>query len=644
MKYIGIFFLLFFSTNIFCQDGSFPLEINAGYIEFNDDANFNNTWYVGGSSGFNFTENAGIRGYYWRAMDNGDFTEDLDNLEIYGLESIVKIPITTSVKPYLVAGGGLLKPFGVYIGEDGEVYNQDKFFGSAGAGLDLSFINFLSVTGYVRSMIMSFSQLDNFDENNTNIEASWNYGGTINFRIGDRKNGKFISRANVPIPSAKDTIKLEEKDNQVENYDRNKRIDELEQGIENLEEKLDREEEMKQLRKEIHEEIMKDYNLESNNSMNSSTDILAEIDEVEQRIDDYEASIKMESEEIQNVVAELKERETEIDDSLQNEIREIRSNQLKEKANTAEQIENLRNERAALANTPENDRLRDLLDDNIEMLERRQQLADERFEDYIEDLEDEAARNENRYRNTLDDIDDDISDLNREIAYAEIRYDRLGNPNIVYFDRNRREISPQESSQSLPQPVPQVSNPPSPVQTITPPLPPSAVRGAVDTDNDGVVDEVDNCPNVVGAISNYGCPTNVNSQNPNSAESTRVIERIVEVEPRLNFLAQSIFFELNSAQIKGSSEVILGEIYALLNQFPNLPFVIEGHTDSTGTAEYNRQLSQKRAQAVVNALVAKGIQKNNLIAIGLGESQPFAANTSAEGREKNRRVHIRVKK
>jgi OOP family OmpA-OmpF porin len=79
-----------------------------------------------------------------------------------------------------------------------------------------------------------------------------------------------------------------------------------------------------------------------------------------------------------------------------------------------------------------------------------------------------------------------------------------------------------------------------------------------------------------------------------------------------------------------------------MKDYPDLNVVIEGHTDSVGTAAYNKKLSQQRAEAVKKYMVEKGIDANRLKAQGFGEVRPIASNDTEEGRQQNRRVEAAV--
>jgi OOP family OmpA-OmpF porin len=108
-------------------------------------------------------------------------------------------------------------------------------------------------------------------------------------------------------------------------------------------------------------------------------------------------------------------------------------------------------------------------------------------------------------------------------------------------------------------------------------------------------------------------------------------------------IVHGITFGYDSAEIRGDSEPILARLYEGLRNDSSAAIVIEGHTSSEGADAYNRQLSERRAQAVVANLVGRGLVKNRVSAIGAGESRPIAPNTDESGRSLNRRVEVRCK-
>jgi outer membrane protein OmpA-like peptidoglycan-associated protein len=109
-------------------------------------------------------------------------------------------------------------------------------------------------------------------------------------------------------------------------------------------------------------------------------------------------------------------------------------------------------------------------------------------------------------------------------------------------------------------------------------------------------------------------------------------------------LSGGVLFTSGHADLLPTAQVKLNDIAtALTEQDPDSTMVIEGHTDSQGAAEFNQQLSQKRAEAVRNYLVSRGIADDRVKAEGFGPSRPVADNTTAEGRANNRRVEIVVK-
>ncbi|ABS24239.1 OmpA/MotB domain protein [Anaeromyxobacter sp. Fw109-5] len=149
---------------------------------------------------------------------------------------------------------------------------------------------------------------------------------------------------------------------------------------------------------------------------------------------------------------------------------------------------------------------------------------------------------------------------------------------------------------------------------------------AKDGDGDGVPDHQDKCPAEAGSADNEGCP--------------RVV---VEKEAKKVELREKVQFDTGKATIKPESAGLLDEIAKVLAEHAEITrVVIEGHSDSSGGAALNKRLSQARADAVLKALVERGIAKERLSAKGFGPSRPIASNDTPEGREANRRVEISI--
>jgi outer membrane protein OmpA-like peptidoglycan-associated protein len=103
-----------------------------------------------------------------------------------------------------------------------------------------------------------------------------------------------------------------------------------------------------------------------------------------------------------------------------------------------------------------------------------------------------------------------------------------------------------------------------------------------------------------------------------------------------------VLFSTNQYALKAAARESLARIAGIILAYPDLRLEIEGHTDSTGTEDYNQLLSEKRAGTVRDFLVDKGVDINSVIARGMGESDPVASNDSAAGRKLNRRVELIV--
>jgi outer membrane protein OmpA-like peptidoglycan-associated protein len=105
-------------------------------------------------------------------------------------------------------------------------------------------------------------------------------------------------------------------------------------------------------------------------------------------------------------------------------------------------------------------------------------------------------------------------------------------------------------------------------------------------------------------------------------------------------IANGIRFDVNKSTLKPESMGIINEIYALMNDHPELKFSVEGHTDSDGEDAFNQTLSEERAKTVLDKLVSMGIDANRLSSKGWGETTPVTSNGTAEGKAENRRVEF----
>ncbi|MEM9069249.1 MAG: outer membrane protein transport protein [Myxococcota bacterium] len=154
---------------------------------------------------------------------------------------------------------------------------------------------------------------------------------------------------------------------------------------------------------------------------------------------------------------------------------------------------------------------------------------------------------------------------------------------------------------------------PDPTESAPPPVAPS------DSDDDGVVDSVDRCAGTPSMeVDSAGCPT---------------------------FVGDAMTFssvEFDEGSVAEGPQPDLDRMAHLLEHNPDLRVEIGVHTDSRGSSRFNRRLSQQRARAIQGWLMARGIPEARLEARGYGEESPIAPNSTAEGREQNRRVELRI--
>jgi len=187
-----------------------------------------------------------------------------------------------------------------------------------------------------------------------------------------------------------------------------------------------------------------------------------------------------------------------------------------------------------------------------------------------------------------------------------------------------------------------------------------ALRGCPDADGDGVTDAKDKCPNEAGPASNNGCPDpdtdgdgvkdkddkcpKVKGTVANDGCPEAAPEPTQEVIEKLNSYAKTILFDTGKSSFQNQTYEVLKNITAILKEYPDSKFTIEGHTDSVGSKASNQRLSEKRANAVKDYLVANGIGSERLVAYGFGEEYPIDSNATKAGRANNRRTEVKLRK
>ncbi|HJU69394.1 MAG TPA: OmpA family protein [Gemmatimonadaceae bacterium] len=118
------------------------------------------------------------------------------------------------------------------------------------------------------------------------------------------------------------------------------------------------------------------------------------------------------------------------------------------------------------------------------------------------------------------------------------------------------------------------------------------------------------------------------------------ITNLQQTQRGLVISLSDILFDVGKSTLKPGSQASIQRIAVVLTQYPQHQILVEGHTDATGSDEFNLQLSRDRANSVRTALVAGGVEASRITAEGFGESRPVAGNDTAAGRQQNRRVEI----
>ena len=205
----------------------------------------------------------------------------------------------------------------------------------------------------------------------------------------------------------------------------------------------------------------------------------------------------------------------------------------------------------------------------------------------------------------------DFDDSNNNFAYT------IG---LTYFWGAKEKKAPSPAIPVTAEAPERAEIPAVPAVAETAPAPAIAIPTPKDSDNDGVYDDADKCPDTAQGVlvDDKGCPV--------TRQDTVSIELKVE-------------FEFDSAKIKTIYNDHLKKVSDFLKQYPETTAVIEGHTCSIGTEKYNLGLSRRRAEKVIQQLIASGVEPSRLKAMAYGETRPIADNKTKQGRKRNRRVN-----
>jgi OOP family OmpA-OmpF porin len=173
-----------------------------------------------------------------------------------------------------------------------------------------------------------------------------------------------------------------------------------------------------------------------------------------------------------------------------------------------------------------------------------------------------------------------------------------------------------------------------------------AVGCPLDTDGDGVPDYMDQCPGTPAGVevNAQGCPLDSDGDGvpdyQDQCPDTPAGAEVNSLGCEEDVVLRDVNFEFDSAKLTSSAESILDGVSDKLMTNDKLRIRVEGYTDSVGSAAYNKDLSQRRADSVKSYLVNKGFSGDNIKTTGHGEEQPVASNSTAEGRAQNRRVEL----
>jgi len=171
---------------------SVPVEASLTKINWHESLGFRDAMFGGASAGINIGPLVGVRGFYWKALQDGSYS-NFDDLAMYGGEGRFKLNEGKGFTPWITLGGGKIDVGDTYVGRDSMTV-ADKAFAMGGLGIDLPFSKYVKATGYVRSILTSSGTVDEVTTSE-DVISSLSYGVSLNFVLGKSKKVNDASEA-----------------------------------------------------------------------------------------------------------------------------------------------------------------------------------------------------------------------------------------------------------------------------------------------------------------------------------------------------------------------------------------------------------------------------------------------------------------
>ncbi|MFT7287849.1 MAG: OOP family OmpA-OmpF porin [Halieaceae bacterium] len=180
-----------------------------------------------------------------------------------------------------------------------------------------------------------------------------------------------------------------------------------------------------------------------------------------------------------------------------------------------------------------------------------------------------------------------------------------------------------------------------------------AMAAPADSDGDGIADDADRCPGTPTGVEvdTKGCPLDGDGDGvadyldrcPGTPAGIDVDEHGCPVKDEVMLTIDRLGFAFDSAELDAGSKAALGAAVDLIKSHSSVKMDVIGYTDTSGPESYNQGLSERRAKAAVAYLVSRGVDADQLRAVGRGEADPVASNDTRDGRSQNRRVEMVVR-